>query len=396
MKTHIGVVWSLIALGAVACESDVTKVGNPGGTASLTSLADLPELDVSRYDTSSSNYTSPATLTTKGVVSSSGRFSRDGCDAKSYKQEMIELGLFAEEFLCLYKMSEKHYPDQFSIQTDDFNYYTIESQEDTLLGRIGYFSEGFGEIDEPVLVLDECEGGKRTAEMRVTASSVDEELTGSGYFIRFIETDYLGEEASDESLAFTIDTREAVWEITVDFTRIREENDGNWYGTLGLGLDTNDNFNLFTTATYDEDLEGIYEITSNTVFGPWSELEGFSIGGSSEVNVIQSANPESEVIGQITGFVFNDSTTLPAIQLDATEISEFPFYAQLTALTDPATSVTRPSIDFADEWDCTVPAGRESVEIDLTLPEIEEELFNCEGENEALEDELDCAALEEE
>lgn len=391
MKTRMTLLgFFILALaGCNTSSQPVTRVGNP---SSLTTLADLPELDISRYDTSSAGYAAPAAWTVKGVTST-GQFSRVGCDSKYLKNGMIVLGAFAEGFLCLYKTAESHYPDDFTIPTDDFNYYTLLSGDDTVVGRIGHFPGGFGEVDEEVLVLDECESGARTAEMRITASNATEDLAGSGYTIQLTEEDYDQENPNltDEALSFTLDTRNAVWEASISY---HHDLDGIEYGTLTLSFDTENSFNTLIASTHDDDPNGLFDISNNVVFGPWTELEGFTIGGSAIVNVIQSPNQDPE-IGQIAGFVFNDSATLPAIRLDfqTEDGSDLPFFTELAALGDPPSTIVEPTISYRDEWDCTIPSGRTAVTIDLTPEGIAEDLEACESVD--LPDDLDCAALQE-
>lgn len=69
------------------------------------------------------------------------------------------------------------------------------------------------------------------------------------------------------------------------------------------------------------------------------------------------------------------------------------------ALEDPATLVTEPSFDFHDEWDCSIPSGKLAITIDLTPDDIAADLEECESVDEEVdeeEEELDCAALEDE
>lgn len=393
MNTLFAITFCILWLAG--CGGEVTKVGNPSSdTASLTSLASLPELDFSRYDTSSANFSNPSALALKKVTNT-GEFSRVGCDSKSSIGDMQEMGLFTEGFLCLYKMAEEHYADVFSIPEGGFNYYAIVTEDDeaAVLGRIGYYPDGFGDISEPVLVLDECQDDSRTAEMRVTADTVNADLTGSGYFILLTEVDYLGDDegTTDESISFTMDTRGDVWELAVDY---HHDNDGIEYGNYAFTFDTVNIFNTFIAATHDDDPEGVFDISNNVVFGPWTEIEGFSIGGSAIVNVILSPNQDPE-LGQNAGFVFNDSDTLPAIRLDYQEENgaDLPFYTELTALGTPPTAIEDPVISYRDDWDCQVPEGESTVLIDLTPDDIAADLFACESVGDE-EEALDCAALE--
>jgi len=297
----------------------------------------------------------------------------------------LSAGVSAEGFLCLYKMAEQHYSSDFSVPTDSFNYYEITSSDDagtsTLTGRIGSFPSGYGNTSEAVLVIDECEGETQTAELRVTASTINEDLSGSGYYIRLIEE---FEEPSIEAFSIVLDTRDTTWEVLGEFSETGDE--GTFYGSMTFTYDTTDEINTISGYMHDEFDSFVFEVSMNAVFGPTTDISGFTAGGSVSLELNETESSFNETFTE--GFVFNDSATLPAIALTTeSDGSDFPYYSEMTAMGN-LQEVSSVSIEYQDGWDCSIPSGSSATSIDLTTTTIAAELIECEASEEAL-DELD-------
>lgn len=400
----------------------VLFIANCGGGAgdtqettipSLTTFQDLPSLNFATIDTSSSYFTGVASIGARSVekaLTNTGSFSRPGCEIQNLKNELLQAGVIAEGFLCLYKIGEQYYPSDLVVPTNSFNYYTIVESGGTLVSRIGYYPNGFGNVtpNEAVLVVDECtvaDDGttSRSAELRVTSASVSSNLVGAGYYIYLIEdwtaSDWVGTE-SDESFSelgiIELDTRGAAWSASSRFT-LTSSAWGTEYGSAILTYDTATGNNTLSGFYHDSSDDGTFDLRMSAAFGPSASLPaGLSVGGSAHlIGADSGGEGESFSFDDIEAFAFQDSASIPAVVLasDTNDTSEYPFYTEMVALGNPPTA-SEPTISYQDEWDCT-SEGDTSVQIDLRPADISAAVRECEAEEDALYQlEDSCAALD--
>lgn len=347
-------------------------------TPSLMTLQGLPELDLSKYDTTSSYYSAPSTSISskkKGILKSAvntGTFSRSGCEMKSIKNTALNVGTFAEGFLCVYQIAEQYYSDTlFTIPTNSFNYYEIIDQMgSTIWGRIGYYPGGYGNNSEAVLVIDECEvaagenPSSQTAAMRVNSSSTSQDFQGAGYYVSLIELPPSGE---NEQVHLIADTRSAEWRFVVQYA---QEDLG--YGSITLDYDPAGEYNTIGASSHEVSGDGEYDILLNSAFGPYTEIAGFTTGGTVTLDM-----SDSDLIDGTFGFLFQNSATLPAISLESGtgDNTDLPYYSELAAMGDLPT-LSQPDFEFTESWNCT---GGTFVEIDLSPADIAAALLECEA-----------------
>jgi len=395
---YFGILGILMLLVSCGGGSGGSSDGDDEVTPSLKSFQGMPDLDFSLYDTSSSNYTSPtSSVAAKSLLpkvvtlSDPEELSKAGCKVKDLKNLALSGGVIAQGFMCLYKISEENYGASgtgiFEVPEDEFAYYSIkeidpETEEEViLLSRIGYFSEGYGDITEPVMVIDECEGSTQTARVRITSAEVDEELSelGFGYYIQMLENF-----SDEETFQITADTREPIWVMQSEFV----EGDDEEYKSVSLSYDTENEYNLMQAFSFIS--EGDISVSMNSVFGASSDLpDGYSAGGSAIVDLDGTSLSE--------GYVFNDSETVPAIVLEGEESdkSDLPFYAEVVGMGD-LIDVESPGITAPSNWDCISGSGVGFVTIDLTPTAIDSALVACEIEEDDVLEEIDeagCANL---
>lgn len=412
---------------AVGCGGESESETNPTSGPALESVSDLPSLDPSNYDYSTSNaleglLKSNARNREMLAGASEGDFSRAACEGYTLKRRLFQDAQQVDSFLCYIKTLEQS-SIGMTIPADQWAYYAIA------------FAEHSGENGPPTSVRVRI--GKFANQLRMDACVPNGDSWSRDVEIQFeaTETGYTGHVANtytfenegramsgQSAIEVAIEGTSAQDFTSAQFNSFHQDSDVNGKGWQQLASFTADDATKINTLSGANSFESLeWGANAGSMFGEWgSDLVGsvkFETNGEyyppTEEQCREWGTPEDFIqfcagkcyqegqeiavnengrcpytFGGTESFSIDSSTTPPTFAVVADDMSAY--YSVVDASTLPTIADIEANLGFVDEWDCEADISFQPVdatgisEVESCEPERDEEMWRmCEEQERA-------------